>query len=244
MKTLYERLMRGVVEYLNNVPRQTEIDFIERLEKLDPEIAEEVKKRMFVFDDLVLLDDRSIQKALRPVEMEDLVLALRAADPETYDKIARNMSEHAAAELKEKLAKGPARMADVEAAQQRILDIVRALEAKDEIVVARPGETDEEIWKRMFGFEDLVLLDDRSVQKVLRQVDTNDLAKALKAVAPEVQDKIFRNMSKRAVTLLKEDMAAKGPVKVEDVEAAHHRILDIVRALEAEGEIVVLRPDE
>ena len=149
METLYERLMRGVVEYLDNATRQTEKNFIERLEKLDPEIAEEVKKRMFVFDDLVLLDDRSIQKVLTPVEMEDLVLSMKAADPETFDKIVRNMSERAAAELKEKLAKGPAKVEDVEAAQRRILDIVRALEAKDEIVVARPGETDEEVWKRI-----------------------------------------------------------------------------------------------
>ncbi|MFC1503878.1 flagellar motor switch protein FliG [Spirochaetota bacterium] len=115
--------------------------------------------------------------------------------------------------------------------------IIEALEEED-------PELAEEIKKRMFVFEDIVLLDDRSVQKVLREVDTNDLAKALKSVDSEVQEKIFRNMSKRAATLLKEDMEYMGPVRLRDVEESQQKVVNIIRKLEDAGEIVVARAGE
>jgi flagellar motor switch protein FliG len=105
-------------------------------------------------------------------------------------------------------------------------------------------ELAEEIKKRMFVFEDIVLLDDRAIQKVLREVDTAELAKALKAVDSEVQDKIYRNMSKRAATLLKEDMDYMGPIRLKDVEEAQQKIVSIIRKLEEQGEIVVARAGE
>ena len=105
-------------------------------------------------------------------------------------------------------------------------------------------ELAEEIKKRMFVFEDIVLLDDRAIQKVLREVDTAELAKALKSVDSEVQDKIYRNMSKRASTLLKEDMDYMGPIRLKDVEEAQQRIVAIIRKLEEQGEIVVARAGE
>ena len=96
----------------------------------------------------------------------------------------------------------------------------------------------------MFVFEDIVLLDDRAIQKVLREVDSQELAKALKAVDTEVQDKIFRNMSKRASALLKEDMEFMGPIRIRDVEEAQQKIVNIIRKLEDSGEIVVARSGE
>ena len=105
-------------------------------------------------------------------------------------------------------------------------------------------ELAEEIKKRMFVFEDIVLLDDRAIQKVMREVDTAELAKALKSVDSEVQDKIYRNMSKRASTLLKEDMDYMGPIRLKDVEEAQQRIVAIIRKLEEQGEIVVARAGE
>jgi flagellar motor switch protein FliG len=93
-------------------------------------------------------------------------------------------------------------------------------------------------------FEDIVLLDDRAIQKVLREVDSSELAKALKAVDTEVQDKIFRNMSKRAASLLKEDMEFMGPIRIRDVEEAQQKIVNIIRKLEDAGEIVVARAGE
>src|SRR5512145_948218 len=92
-------------------------------------------------------------------------------------------------------------------------------------------ELAEDIKKKMFVFEDVVLLDDRSIQKVLREVDGQELAKALKGVDGEVQEKIFKNMSKRASTLLKEDMEFMGPVRIKDVEEAQQKIVSIIRHL-------------
>jgi flagellar motor switch protein FliG len=115
--------------------------------------------------------------------------------------------------------------------------IIESLEEED-------PELAEDIKKRMFVFEDIVLLDDRAIQKVLREVDTNELAKALKAVDSEVQDKIYRNMSKRAATLLKEDMEYMGPVRLKDVEESQQKIVSIIRKLEEQGEVVVARGGE
>ena len=105
-------------------------------------------------------------------------------------------------------------------------------------------ELAEEIKKRMFVFEDIVLLDDRAIQKVLREVDTAELAKALRGVEGEVQDKIFKNMSKRAAALLKEEMEYMGPIRLKDVEETQQKIVSIIRKLEDSGEIVVARSGE
>ena len=102
----------------------------------------------------------------------------------------------------------------------------------------------EEIKKKMFVFEDIVLLDDRAIQRVLREVDNQELAKALKSVDPEVQEKIFKNMSKRAASLLREDMDFMGPVRLKDVEDCQQKIVNIIRKLEDAGEIVVARGGE
>ncbi len=99
----------------------------------------------------------------------------------------------------------------------------------------------EEIKKKMFVFEDIVLLDDRSIQKVLRSVDGQELAKALKGVDQEVQEKIFKNMSKRAASMLKEDMEYMGPVRLKDVEESQQKIVSIIRHLEETGEIIISR---
>ncbi len=131
----------AIVEVLNLVDRQTERTIIEDLEDEDPELAEEIKKRMFVFEDIVLLDDRSIQKVLREVDGQELARALKAVDSEVQDKIYRNMSKRAANLLKEDMDfMGPIRLKDVEESQQKIVGIIRKLEEQGEIVVARAGE--------------------------------------------------------------------------------------------------------
>ncbi len=130
-----------VVEILNNVDRGTEKIIIEALEEEDPELAEEIKKRMFVFEDIVLLDDRSIQKVLREVDTQELAKALKGVDNEVQEKIFRNMSKRAASLLSEDMDfMGPIRLRDVEEAQQKIVNIIRKLEDAGEIVVARTGE--------------------------------------------------------------------------------------------------------
>jgi flagellar motor switch protein FliG len=133
--------VESIVDILNLVDRSTEKSIIESLEEEDPELAEEIKKRMFVFEDIVMLDDRAIQKVLREVDTAELAKALKAVDSEVQDKIFRNMSKRAATLLKEDMEyMGPIRMKDVEEAQQKIVAIIRKLEEQGEIVVARGGE--------------------------------------------------------------------------------------------------------
>ncbi|MGI5901182.1 MAG: flagellar motor switch protein FliG [Desulfitobacteriia bacterium] len=99
----------------------------------------------------------------------------------------------------------------------------------------------EEIKKQMFVFEDIVLLDDRGIQLVLREVETKDLALALKGTADEVAERIFNNMSTRASTMLKEDMEFMGPVRLREVEEAQQKIVKVIRKLEEAGAIIISR---
>ena len=133
--------VESIVEILNLVDRSTEKSIIESLEEEDPELAEEIKKRMFVFEDIVMLDDRAIQKVMREVDTTELAKALKSVDTEVQDKIFRNMSKRASALLKEEMEfMGPVRLKDVEETQQKIVSSIRKLEESGEIVVARGGE--------------------------------------------------------------------------------------------------------
>jgi len=133
--------VESIVEILNLVDRASEKQIIEQLEDEDPELAEEIKKRMFVFEDIVMLDDRSIQKVMREVDSQELAKALKSVDTEVQDKIFRNMSKRASGMLKEDMEyMGPVRLKDVEEAQQKIVSIIRHLEDTGEIVIARAGE--------------------------------------------------------------------------------------------------------
>ena len=131
----------AVVAIINRVDRGTERNIIEALEEQDPELAEEIKKRLFVFEDIIGMDDRSLQRVLREVDMKDLSLALKGATEELRVKFFRNMSKRAAEMLKEDMDfMGPVRVRMVEEAQQKIVNVVRALEEAGEIVIARGGE--------------------------------------------------------------------------------------------------------
>ncbi|BDU50483.1 flagellar motor switch protein FliG [Haliovirga abyssi] len=135
----------SLVEILNNVDRGTEKTIIESLEEQEPELAEEVKKRMFVFEDVILLDDKAIQLVLRGVEGKDLALALKGSSEEVKEKILKNMSKRAAENLNEDMEyMGPVRIKDVQEAQQKVVNIIRKLEESGEIVIAR-GSEDEMI---------------------------------------------------------------------------------------------------
>lgn len=103
---------------------------------------------------------------------------------------------------------------------------------------ARTGRRDP---KKMFVFEDILLLDDKAIQRVLRDVDNNDLAVALKGANEQVQNAIFNNLSKRLVVMIKEDMEFMGPVRMKDVEEAQQKIVNIIRKLEDSGEIIISR---
>lgn len=130
-----------LVELLKQSSRMTEKTIIENLEDNDPELADEIKKRMFVFENIVTLDDRSIQRILREVEVRDLGLALKATPEPVRDAITRNMSTRAGAMLKEDMeAAGPVRLRQVEEAQARIVEVIRRLDEAEEIVISRGGD--------------------------------------------------------------------------------------------------------
>lgn len=134
----------AIVDILNNVDRQTEKTILNALDVEAPELSEEIKRRMFLFDDIIYLDDRAVQRFLREVDMsKDLPLALKAASDEVKEKIYKNLSSRAVETLKESIDYlGPVRMRDVEDAQQRIVAIIRRLEDQGEIVVGRGGGDD------------------------------------------------------------------------------------------------------
>ncbi|MBQ4284087.1 MAG: flagellar motor switch protein FliG [Lachnospira sp.] len=130
----------AVVEILNSVDRGTEKHIMETLEVEDPELADEIRKKMFVFEDILSLDDRAIQRVLRDVDNSTLALALKGATEEVQNVILNNLSKRLAAMIKEDMEyMGPVRMKDVEEAQQKIVNIIRKLEDSAEIVIARGG---------------------------------------------------------------------------------------------------------
>lgn len=130
-----------LVGILNSVDRTTEKNITEGLEREDAELADKVKSSMFVFEDVISLDDVSIQRILREVEASDLALALKGCSDEVANCIYRNQSKRAAASLKEDMEfLGPVRITDVEKAQQKIVSIIRRLDDANEIIISRGGE--------------------------------------------------------------------------------------------------------
>ena len=133
-----------VAEMLNLADRATEKSIMEGLEAEDPDLVEQIRRLMFVFEDIMMVNDKGIQSMLKEVDNDDLALALKTASQDLKDKIFKNMSERAAQLIKEDMEyMGPVRVSDVEAAQQKIVDVVRRLEESGEIIIGgRGGEKD------------------------------------------------------------------------------------------------------
>ena len=130
----------AVVDILNTVDRGTEKHIMETLEIEEPELADEIRKEMFVFEDILLLDDRAIQRVLRDVDNGDLATALKGSNEEVQNAIFNNLSKRLGVMIKEDMEfMGPVRMKDVEEAQQKIVNIIRKLEDSGEIVISRGG---------------------------------------------------------------------------------------------------------
>jgi flagellar motor switch protein FliG len=147
MMSMFDNAQTGgvdaVVKILNGVDRSTERSILDALERDDPELAEEIKNRMFVFEDIVMLDSRSIQRVIRDVDPKDLQLALKVSSDEVREIIFSNMSKRMAETFKEDMEfMGPVRLRDVEDAQQRIVGLIRRLEEAGEIIIARAGGDD------------------------------------------------------------------------------------------------------
>ncbi|MFS0667496.1 flagellar motor switch protein FliG [Peribacillus frigoritolerans] len=135
--------VEAVVDVLNGVDRSTERTILDALEIQDPELAEEIKKRMFVFEDIVTLDGRAIQRVVRESDNEDLKLSLKVASDEVKEIVFRNMSKRMVETFQEEMEfMGPVRLRDVEEAQSRIVSVIRKLEETGDIVIARGGGDD------------------------------------------------------------------------------------------------------
>jgi flagellar motor switch protein FliG len=129
-----------LAEILNMLDGTATEQIIEEIEENDPELAEEIRQNMFVFDDIILVDDRGLQKVLRSVESQELAVALKAAADEVKEKIFRNMSERASEILKEEMeVSGAVRIKEVTDAQQKITKIVQDMERKGELVISGRG---------------------------------------------------------------------------------------------------------
>ncbi|BCK00168.1 flagellar motor switch protein FliG [Anaerocolumna chitinilytica] len=130
----------SIVSILNTVDRGTEKHIMETLEIEEPELADEIRRKMFVFEDILTLDDRSIQRVLREVDNNELAVALKSSGEEVQNVIFNNLSKRLAAMIKEDMEfMGPVRLKDVEEAQQKIVNIIRKLEDSAEIIISRGG---------------------------------------------------------------------------------------------------------
>ena len=135
--------VQPVAEMLNVMDKNTETAIMSRIEEKDPILAEEIRKLMFVFEDIVKIDDRGIQTLLKEIANDKLLLALKTANEEIKDKIFKNISSRASQMLQEDLeAMGPARLSDVEGAQQEIVNTARRLEGEGKILISRGGADD------------------------------------------------------------------------------------------------------
>lgn len=133
--------LKTLVNILNRVDRSTEKTILEELEVSDPDLADEIRKQMFVFEDIVKLHDTAIQRVLREVDTKDLARAMRGANEEVNERIYKNMSKRAADMLRDEIQyMGPIRLREVEEAQQKIVQIIRRLDETGEIIIARGGE--------------------------------------------------------------------------------------------------------
>ena len=177
----------------------------------EADLAEKIKNSVFMFEDILMLEDRDIQKLLREADAQELVTALTGVDAAVQNRICGNLSARAAAILKDRI--GHREQA--------------ALESGGE-AHARAPET----------FEDIVMLDDKSIQRILPELDAGELGKALRNAEMPVQDKIFKNMSRRAAATLKREIEnMTGMVKRKDAEETQERIVSVICRLLDCGEI-------
>ncbi len=172
----------------------------------------------------------------KQVEVIKRIANMEQTNPEVIREVERGLESRLSSMLMQSMEKagGVPTVAEILNLADRATEkaILEGLEAEDPDLV-------EQIRRLMFVFEDIMLVNDKGIQAVLKEVDNDELALALKTASEELKAKIFGNMSERAAQLIKEDMQFMGPVKISDVESAQQRIVDIVRRLEEAGEVVI-----
>ncbi|MDH7602917.1 MAG: flagellar motor switch protein FliG, partial [Armatimonadota bacterium] len=183
---------------------------------------------------VALPEDVQGQVALR-------LTAMRPTDPDVVNTVAKVIADKAA----ESEGMGLTEVGGEDSVVRILSNVGRSTEKRILDYLRKVDETiAEQIRNKMFVFEDILNLDDRSIQIILREVPQEDLRLALKGVPDNIKEVFFRNMSQRAAETLKEDLEATGPVKLKDVEAAQNRIVAVARQLDEAGEISLRKSSE
>lgn len=170
------------------------------------------------------------------VDVSTRIATMESISPETLEQV----EEVLVSQIKQLFGGDVSEIGGVKAVAELLNSVDRA--GKKNILGNLERENPElatEIKNLMFVFEDVMLLDDRSMQRVLKEVDSKELSMALKGASEELQDKFFRNMSSRAAEMIKEDMEYMGPIRLKDVEEVQQKIVDVIRRLEEDGEIII-----
>ncbi len=172
----------------------------------------------------------------KQIEVVKRVANMEQTNPEVISEVERGLE----ARLSNMLTQSFEKIGGVETVAEMLNLVDRTTEKGiKEGLEAEDPDLVEQIRRLMFVFEDILMVNDKGIQSVLKEIDNDELALALKTASPELRDKIFKNMSERASQLIQEDMEYMGPVRVSDVEAAQQRIVDVVRRLEDAGEIII-----
>jgi len=191
----------SVVEIINMVEKDTENNIIEILEDEEPELAEIIKNKLFVFEDILMLSDRDIQKVMREVDSQELAKALKGVDAEVQEKIFRNMSKRAAAMLMEDMDyMGPIRLKDAEAAQQKIVSIITYLEKSGEINIIHPGKEEvvgegKQIKDNISFFDFVKKLNEIQILEIHKNIPLDSIIKSLVWVQPFTKNKLLFHLS-------------------------------------------------
>jgi len=227
--------VKSLMEILNRVGTASEKQIIEALKNKDPELAQKIN-RVIVFEDIVLLSDRAIQKVMHEVNSQELAKALKNVDIEVQDKIFKNMSKRAATMLKEDMEyMGPVRFKDVDEAQQKIISIIKHLEDIGEIVIAYTGEDEtvpvEEHAKPKFDWSNIPSLSRNEIEMILRDVDYKTLITALKLTRQKIYKKLTEPMGFFKQQKLKSDIKGLKDLGVDEVDDAQNKIVSIIQQL-------------
>ena len=263
-----QELIKGKgINYLKELLKQFMAD--DKIEYFLTNLAEPIEQA--TLDSLNWLDDEALMSFLKNEHPQTIALIMSYLKPEKaatvllnipakiqhevmmrlayLDRISLNVINDLNNVIREELMTSGGSKSNVVGGIERAAEIINHLDHSIEVeILSRIEEKNpnlaEEIKNLMFTFEDLKLIDDRSMQSIMKEVNNADLVLALKTASEEIKEKIFKNVSERAVDMLKEDMEAMGPVKLRDVEAAQRAIVNTAKRLEDEGKVVMVGKGE
>jgi len=225
-----------LVEILNLTHIDIFREILSRLETVYPDIEEQISRRMFVFEDIVLLSDAELGAALAAADDFQLAMALKNVDEEVLDKVFRSIPKESAAVKEEMERLGPVTLEDMKEAQWQIINGISTLRRTWGV---RKKETEKRTGgeKRVFAFNDIVRLEDRSMQKLLWELDNETVALALLGAEDEVKNKFYRNISKRRAAVLR--WGTRHWAYTGETEEKRKKIIAMIKGLEYRGEILV-----